>query len=632
MVPFTVYLLQRVLKVWPRKDPGAFTGFTKWVRPGWVVMEIATVTVGVAFLVWVRFPFLLFPTCFSMWYLSMDLAPLYPGFNRMSHVESTAIRSRVSIAMGVVMAALGRLAETWLGSDPDFGFWLYLFGLLTFWLALNVDYPSSDLQGSLYLLANLALALLGSHLDRTTFRVFATLGVLEYLITLVTGVVRTHDSALLWLLKALVASALLSQAVRRDGNFEIAGAIVCVLAFNFNYLQYVTSHEVYAVLLLLTDLGFVATAGAFNRPLDLWFAVAPSAQQFVAFVFSLTVLAYHAKLFKYIGPRPPTLATSLFLAYRLLASVGVALAFVCLRQPHFSLVGGVGVPLVSYCLASHRSAPLTLPFLGHLFGVWFSLFLESNLLYLVCCLALLAFMLHMLSGRDPGSKVQGSVFAVFLVLLSIPLNSKFVIVIGAFYLISYFTHLTYTTFKNSLTFPLVLILLGTAVIGGAIQYQRYEPVLQETYQSLLPDVLRTLLSTNVGLLWHEGAAFDWASLVSESNFMLEGLAASPARWLLWSGAVTFALVRGSSPYVVYVCGGSAVVLVAMVLLARLCTRMEKHLDGKVKVSGHLRSVLRQKRTLAEENSVSSSVRLWGQSPQTHGRATQRPLPLKGGLD
>ena len=48
-VPFLTYNIQRALKLWPKEDPGIFQGFRLWVRPGWVVMEIATVATGLLF-------------------------------------------------------------------------------------------------------------------------------------------------------------------------------------------------------------------------------------------------------------------------------------------------------------------------------------------------------------------------------------------------------------------------------------------------------------------------------------------------------------------------------------------------------------------------------------------------------
>ena len=588
MVPFTVYLLQRLFKIWPKKDPGVFTGFNLWVRPGWVVMEIATVIVGMAFLVKVRFPFLLFPISFSMWYLSMDLAPLYPGFNRMSSERRLTVRTRVSIFMGFLMALLGYVAETAFGSQPDFGFWLYLFGTLTFWVAINFDYPSSDLYGSLFLLVNLGLILVGSHLDRTTFHVFGTLGIMEYLVTLSASVVKMFDSALLWLLKALVAAALLSQAIRRDGNIEIVSAVVCVLAFNFNYLQYAASHEFYAIVLLITNLGFVATAGMFDRPLDLWVFTLPDIQLLVGLVFSLTVLVFHAKVAKHFASTPDNVTAHVYLAYRLLCSVSASFIFVFLRQPQFAWVGGMGIPLVTHCFrpsrgSAHQLTLCLVSFAGNLFGVMFAIFLESNLLYLVCCLALLFAVMDM-QQRSQQIKLLGCALSIFLVLLSVPLNSKFLITIGALYLIFYGTYLAYNTFKNSLVFPLFLILLGLGVIGSAVQYQRYEGAIQDAYQSLLPDALQVLFSRNVHSFWQESGPWDWAFQVSTSRFTAESFLSYPIKWLFWSGAVTYALTEGPAPYVAYTCVGSVVFLVAMVMWTELRLQLQKHLDKKVKVS------------------------------------------------
>ena len=121
LVPYTVYWIQRSLQVWPVDDPGVFQGFRLYVRPGWVVMEIATVVVGLIYLFMVQFPFLLAPISFCLWFLSMDIAPLMPQWTGNNSFE---VRRTVSIVFGLGLILAGRGMEWTLGSEPDFGFWL----------------------------------------------------------------------------------------------------------------------------------------------------------------------------------------------------------------------------------------------------------------------------------------------------------------------------------------------------------------------------------------------------------------------------------------------------------------------------------------------------------------------------
>lgn len=569
------------MKLWPKNDPGVFTGFHIWIRPGWIIMEVATIVVGIGYLTVVQFPFLLFPVSFSLWYLSMDLTPLITGWTKHTYIT---IRARVSFVVGLLMIALGYIAERGLGTEPDLGFWLYFFGLLTCWAAVNFTYPSTDTFGSLFLLGNMCLILIGSRLDRTTFYVFGTLGIIEYVGSLYISIIKASNSLQLWLLKALVAAALFAQAVRHDGNMEILAGLVCMLAFNFNYVVLLNSSELYSLLLLTTNLGFVAVSSLFARPLDLWLFTIPDIELPISLMMSLTVLLFHARVVVQHFKKQLNYASWLYMMYRIAASVCVSLLFMCLQQPHFAWVGGVGIPMVNICVSfaqnnNHRPYSVAAIF-GHLFGVVFSLFLGSNLLYLICCVALLLETMAMLNRQ----KITGCVIAILLVLLSVPLSSKFLIAIGTFYVLSYLSHLAYVTFKNSLLFPLVLVCLGIFMIAAAIQYQRFEAYIHDTFYALLPQVLNSLLSEGAQPYREMVSVFDLSSLLSSTEFSLENFLLFPFRWIFWPGALTFALVDGPAPYVVYLCGISLLVLGTMSLVEEVWQCMRKPLDDVVKVS------------------------------------------------
>lgn len=592
MVPFAVYNIQRTLNMWPKDDPGKFVEFNQWIRPGWIVMEIATIIIGLAFVgLWgIHFPFLLFPVSFVLWYLSMDLAPLIPGWQQLGHFT---VRARVSIVMGALMIVLGYVFENRFGSDPDMGFWLYLFGLLTFLVAINFDFPVTDVHGSIFLLIQMGIILLGSHLDRTTFHVFGTIGVVVYVLSIYTTRIMTSNSVLLWLMKAMVAAALFSQALRRDGNIEILAGAVCLLGFNFNFINFATSSEVYSLLLLFTNLGFVAISEKFSRPLDLWLFTIPNMAFIISFFTSISVIVYYFKIVeKHFGKPVIGMSSHLYLLYRFFSSVAISFVFVFLRQSHFAWVGGLGLTAVALCFQplvptwtlarnynNENLGPNTVRIVMLLLSVFFALFLQSNLLYLVSCLALLFSTLSLLSL----DKIQGCVFAVFLILFSIPLNSKFLIVIGTIYIITYLTHLAYVTFKDSLTFPLVLIVLGMLIIFSAVKYQAVEAEIQDLFYASTPALLRGFLSMNIQSFWREGSSTDWYLLLSETRFTVKSAITYPFNWLLWPGALTHALVNGRFLFMAYLCAASVVILVAVAIVIHYRNKMVKHLDGLVKV-------------------------------------------------
>jgi hypothetical protein len=177
MTPLAVYGLERWLGWWPSDDPGAYAGFHVWVKGGWIVMELATVLVGVATLRRVPFPFLTAPIAFALWYLSMDLAPLAYGGE-----FGWDQRLWVSLFFGLAMLLAAYLVDIrrgWRG--PDFGFWLSFFGLMAFWGGLSLMKSDSELGRLFYCLINVGLMFLGVLLDRRAFAVFGALGVNGYI-------------------------------------------------------------------------------------------------------------------------------------------------------------------------------------------------------------------------------------------------------------------------------------------------------------------------------------------------------------------------------------------------------------------------------------------------------------------
>ena len=596
-----VYNMHRALGLWPEREPGVFQGFRTYIHPSWVVMEVATIICGLGYVRIVHFPFLLFPVSFSLWFLSMDLAPLYPNKKGMNFFE---IRRRISVAFGMGMILLGYLMEQRLGSEPDLSFWVYLFGLMTFTGALQCSFPHDDLRGSVILLINMGLILIGSRLNRTTFHVFGSIEIIMYTLAYFSTKIKMSNSVFLWILKALCAAALFSQALRRGGNFEVICALVCVVAFNFNSIAFLTSGRLYNIFLLLTNLGFVVSAAAFSRPFDLWLLTLPDI--FVSLICSLPVAIFHAKIFiKYLASGPTSHGSYAYLTYRLLASVAISFIFVFLRQPRFASLGGLGIPAVAIVLSpSLRAAILTnmnsrynrqhgrneenvgkivalilSTFITLLFGIAFSIFLQSNILYLICCMSMLISILSLMNKW----KELGCLLAVFLILFSVPLQSKFIITIGAIYIFFYLSYLAYDVFKNSLLFPLALIGIGIGLIYSGIMYQRHESTLHSQFQGLIPAPIQALMTQTISSLWEEGGKCDWYRYIESTRFSWGDFIQAPYKWCLWSGAMVFALMGGSPLLVSYMCAGGIVVLVCSYILLEVRESHKEHLDDKVEV-------------------------------------------------
>lgn len=175
MTPLAIYGVERMLGMWPESDPGTFRDYHIWVNASWLIMEAGTIITGLIALYFVRFPFLTFPIAFSLWYLSMDLTPMFFGRKEFSWNE----RLWVSLCFGAVILLVSYLTDR--RTKEDFAFWGYLFGLIAFWGGLSLMESGSEFRKFLYCLINLVLMFVAVFLERRAFLVFGAMGVFGYL-------------------------------------------------------------------------------------------------------------------------------------------------------------------------------------------------------------------------------------------------------------------------------------------------------------------------------------------------------------------------------------------------------------------------------------------------------------------
>src|SRR5262249_15564274 len=91
------------------------------------------------------------------------------------------IRKLISVYFGLAMTLLAFWVDLRSRFSRDYAFWLYLFGVLTFWGGLSSMNSDSELSKLAYCGINVLMILIGAILGRRVFAVFGGLGIAFYL-------------------------------------------------------------------------------------------------------------------------------------------------------------------------------------------------------------------------------------------------------------------------------------------------------------------------------------------------------------------------------------------------------------------------------------------------------------------
>lgn len=176
MVPLAIFGAQQALGYWGMEKP--FRHYHQIIDGRWLMMEFGTLAVA-AILLWrYRFPFMLMPVSVTLWYMSMDLGPLLVG----GDWQNWEVRKLISLYFGLLFVGLAFWVDIRSRhSRRDYAFWLYLFGVVTFWGGLSSMHSGSEWGKLVYCLINVGMILAGAVLGRRVFAVFGGLGVAGYL-------------------------------------------------------------------------------------------------------------------------------------------------------------------------------------------------------------------------------------------------------------------------------------------------------------------------------------------------------------------------------------------------------------------------------------------------------------------
>ena len=174
MVPLAIFGAQSALGYWDASTP--YRAYHVLIDWRWLMMELGTLAVGAVLLWRYRFPFMLMPIAVTLWYMSMDLVPFLFGDWR-----DWEIRYFISLWFGLAMVLLAFWVDIRSRHSRDYAFWLYLFGVLTFWGGLSLMKSGSEWGKLAYCGINLAMILAGAVIGRRVFVVFGGLGIAGYL-------------------------------------------------------------------------------------------------------------------------------------------------------------------------------------------------------------------------------------------------------------------------------------------------------------------------------------------------------------------------------------------------------------------------------------------------------------------
>lgn len=177
LIPLIVYNIEFLLGIKPSR-PFIYSDFHSIIDWYWINMELATLLVGALMLYCYRFSFLFFPISIILWYMSMDFWPLF--FGNGHYTFNQQANFTMFFGLIVLLAAL-YMDFAYDDKREDYGFWLYITGVILFWGGLSCHYTESELSKLIYFLINLVMLFMSAILNRRVFAVFGVIGMLGYI-------------------------------------------------------------------------------------------------------------------------------------------------------------------------------------------------------------------------------------------------------------------------------------------------------------------------------------------------------------------------------------------------------------------------------------------------------------------
>ncbi|KTD35240.1 membrane protein [Legionella moravica] len=174
LTPLAIYGLQQGMGWWP--DNSVYHDYHVYIKWNWIYMELGTLASGII-LAWIyRYPFMIMPIAVTLWYMSMDLTSMIGGEH-----YTYELSAMVSMYFGIISVLIAFWVDVRSSQTADYAFWLYIFGVMTFWGGLTCQHSDSELSKFIYMCINVLMVLTGVILSRKVFVIFGALGCCFYL-------------------------------------------------------------------------------------------------------------------------------------------------------------------------------------------------------------------------------------------------------------------------------------------------------------------------------------------------------------------------------------------------------------------------------------------------------------------
>lgn len=184
--PFFTFGMLLDLGLWG--DPSNIV-YHYWMDPRWLWLELATLLTASIALYRYRTPLLILPASVAMWFLSMDMAPLF----LQDLDQEWQKRKWFSVFWGIMTMLIAFYVDFRNRKEEDFAFWLYFSGILSFWIALTSMDSDSELGKAIYAAINIFFLVISVALGRRLFAIFGSAGILVYVSHLAFDLFRGND-------------------------------------------------------------------------------------------------------------------------------------------------------------------------------------------------------------------------------------------------------------------------------------------------------------------------------------------------------------------------------------------------------------------------------------------------------